>query len=114
MLVQLLNYDFGLHCRSGLKKLLLQRWHSNDCLSKYFIILTVEEAIDNGLFGPQNMRQEVRPRLGDFVVISKGKHTLVTPDEAETFKNSCRCQGAHGSLLPDEMMIPFILLKRNK
>lgn len=75
-----------------------------------FLILTVEESIESGLFGPQCMRQEVRPRLGDFIVISKGKQTLVTPKEAETFDNSCKCQGAHGSLCPEEMEIPFILL----
>ena len=101
-----------LHCRSGLQSILLRRWNSHNTLLEHFIILTVDEAISNGLFGPQSMRQEVRPRLGDFVVISKGKHTLVTPNEAETYQNTCRCQGAHGSLLPEEMMIPFILLER--
>ena len=56
------------------------------------------------------MRLEVRPRLGDFVAISVGKKTLVTPSEVENFRNPCRCQGAHGSLLAEEMCIPFILL----
>ena len=100
-----------LHCRPGLQTLLLERWQCYDHLSEHFLILTVEEAIQNHLFGPKTMRQEVRPRLGDFVVISRGRHTLVTPDEAERFQSVC--QGAHGSLLPEEMQIPFILLSRN-
>lgn len=69
--------------------------------------------MENKLFGPHSIRQEVRPRLGDFVVLSKGRHTLVTPDEAEMYQISCQCQGAHGSLLPEEMEIPFVLLSRN-
>eukprot|EP00956_Cyclotella_meneghiniana_P027307 scaffold60934_cov76-Cyclotella_meneghiniana.AAC.10 len=101
-----------LHCRPGLHTLLLERWQCHDQLTEHFLILTVEEAIQNYLFGPQSMRQEVRPRLGDFVVISRGRHTLVTPNEAERYQGSCKCQGAHGSLLPEEMEIPFILLSR--
>ena len=56
------------------------------------------------------MRIEVRPRLGDFIAISLGNQTLVTPSEADRYQPICQCQGAHGSLLPEEMSIPFILL----
>ena len=102
-----------LHCKTGLQNLLLERWQSHDELCANFLIITVEKATENGLFGPQCMRHEVRPRLGDFIVISKGRHTLVTPTEADRYISSCRCQGAHGSLLPEEMNIPFILLSRS-
>lgn len=87
-----------------------QRWQTHPVLLEHFILLTVEEAIENGLFGPSCMRCQVRPRLGDFIAISTGMKTLVKPSEADKFKSSCRCQGAHGSLLPDEMSIPFVLL----
>ena len=97
-----------LHCRSGLQSTLKSRWHSNTVLSEHFLLLTVEEAIECRLFGPECMRLEVRPRLGDFVSISVGRKTLVTPMESDKYNE--QCQGAHGSLLPEEMNIPFILL----
>jgi len=100
-----------LYCRAGLQKALQQRWKTIDELHHHFLLVTIEEAIELGLFGPKCMRMEVRPRLGDFVSISIGKKTLVTPSENETFCKGCQCQGAHGSLHPDEMHIPFILLE---
>eukprot|EP00986_Skeletonema_menzelii_P000511 scaffold152_cov220-Skeletonema_menzelii.AAC.3 len=100
-----------LHCRAGLQNLLQQRWKAIDELHQHFLLITIDEAIELGLFGPKYMRMEVRPRLGDFVSISIGMKTLVTPSENETFCRGCQCQGAHGSLHPEEMHIPFILLE---
>ena len=57
------------------------------------------------------MRLKVRPRLGDFVAVSLGRKTLVTPSDVDNFQKQCRCQGAHGSLLPEEMCIPLIMLR---
>mmetsp|Transcript_36809 Transcript_36809/g.77707 ORF Transcript_36809/g.77707 Transcript_36809/m.77707 type:complete len:676 (+) Transcript_36809:116-2143(+) len=102
-----------LHCRTGLQSQFRQRWQTHPELTEHFLLLTIEEAIHNGLFGPNGVRIEVRPRLGDFVAISLGKETLVTPSEGERYKRACKCQGAHGSLLPEEMSIPFILLQPN-
>lgn len=99
-----------LHCRAGLQRPLQQRWHAIDELHQHFLLLTIDEAIENGLFGPKTMRMKVRPRLGDFVAISIDRKTLVTPSEEEQFCKGCKCQGAHGSLLPEEMLIPFVLL----
>jgi predicted AlkP superfamily pyrophosphatase or phosphodiesterase len=100
-----------LHCRAGLQKILQQRWEASDELHEHFLLLTIDEAIEIGLFGPKSMRMEVRPRLGDFLSISIGTKTLVTPSEKETFCKGSKCQGAHGSLNPEEMHIPFILLE---
>jgi len=100
-----------LHCRAGLQLQLRRYWQANPELSENFLLLTVEEAIDNGLFGPDLMRWQVRPRLGDFISISIGRKTLVTPTQVEQYKKQCICQGAHGSLLAEEMSIPFVLLK---
>jgi len=79
-------------------------------LNDSFLLLTIEEASDNGLFGPTPPTLKVRPRLGDFVAISVTQKTLVTPKEWNEHKN--HCQGAHGSLLEAEMKIPFILCKQ--
>ena len=100
-----------LHCRAGLQKPLQQRWKAIDELHQHFLLLTIEEAIEIGLFGPKHMRMKVRPRLGDFVSISIGTKTLVTPSENEAFCHPGCCQGAHGSLNSEEMHIPFILLE---
>ena len=98
-----------LHCRAGLQQTLRQRWRdAPNGLSDKFILLTIEEAVGLHLFGPNEVKLEVRPRLGDFVAIAVGRHTLVSPKEAAKHKIS---QGAHGSLLPEEMHIPFVLCK---
>ena len=111
-ILELLEYAcIGVHGKGRHAYLHLQRRrHSIDELHQHFLLLTIDEAIENGLFGPKSMRMKVRPRLGDFVAISIDRKTLVTPSEEEQFCKGCKCQGAHGSLLPEEMLIPFILL----
>mmetsp|Transcript_5229 Transcript_5229/g.11356 ORF Transcript_5229/g.11356 Transcript_5229/m.11356 type:complete len:573 (+) Transcript_5229:247-1965(+) len=96
-----------LHCRAGLQSILRERWRrAADGLAEKLILLSIEEAAELRLFGPDPIRMSVRPRLGDFVAIAVGNHTLVSPGEAEKYHHS---QGAHGSLLPEEMCIPFVL-----
>ena len=51
---------------------------------------------------------QVRPRLGDFIAVSLGAETLVTPRELVKYRE--HRVGAHGSLLPEEMRIPFVCL----
>jgi len=99
------------HCRCGRQTEFEERWGTYSRLRDNFLLLTVEAAASEGLFGPQAPLPEVRPRLGDFVAISLGAETLITPEEAANFRDGCsaRCQGAHGSLLPEELRIPFIL-----
>jgi hypothetical protein len=96
-----------LHCKAGLQSTLRQRWRASRELQDSFVLLSIEEAIDNNLFGPVPPSLKVRPRLGDFVAISVSQRTLVSPKEYRKHKN--HCQGAHGSLLGEEMRIPFIL-----
>mmetsp|Transcript_33097 Transcript_33097/g.54659 ORF Transcript_33097/g.54659 Transcript_33097/m.54659 type:complete len:576 (+) Transcript_33097:96-1823(+) len=97
-----------LHCKSGLQTALRERWRSHKELSDAFLLLTIEEAAEHGLFGPhQSPLLQVRPRLGDYVAIATTGATLVSPKEHEAHTH--HCQGAHGSLLPEEMKIPFIL-----
>ena len=45
-----------LHCRAGLQSQLRQCWRANSTLAENFLMLTVEEAVDEGLFGPGCMR----------------------------------------------------------
>lgn len=99
-----------LHCKSGLQSVLRDRWRSNQKLNHEFLLLTIEEASAHGLFGPEAPLLRTRPRLGDFVAIATTHATLVSPNEFESHADCC-C-GAHGSLLPEEMRIPFIFMKR--
>jgi len=100
-----------LHVRSGRRQELEARWARCSRLREGFLLLTLEDAIDECLFGPDAVLSQVRPRLGDYIAISIGADTLVTPDEATKWRDCERpcCQGAHGSLNHHDMRIPFVL-----
>jgi hypothetical protein len=100
-----------LHCRRGRQGELEDRWAACPRLCDHFLLLTVEAAVEEGLFGPDPPRQEVRPRLGDYIVVALGHETLVSPDEASRWRDSPEraALGAHGSLMAEEMHIPFVL-----
>jgi hypothetical protein len=98
-----------LHCKSGLQMVLRERWRASKSLAKDFLLLTIEEAAEHGLFGPHKAPLfQVRPRLGDYVAIATSRSTLVTAKEDNY--HCVHCQGAHGSLLPEEMKIPFVVV----
>jgi len=88
------------HCRCGRSTAFQKAWAKCPRLRQGFLLLTVEAASEEGLFGPEMPVPQVRPRLGDFIAVSLDSSTLVTPDEFSrwgTGPSSC-CQGAHGSL----------------
>lgn len=101
------------HCRCGRQAEFEALWAECQELRDHFLLLTIEDAADEGLFGPDAPVPRVRPRLGDFVAVSIDMHTLVTPTEAKDFRdcNHPCCKGAHGSLTPEELRIPFVLCK---
>jgi len=100
-----------LHCRSGRHRDFEDRWAKCRRLRDNFLLLTVEDAAAEGLFGPDAPLPEIRPRLGDYLAISVNACTLLSPDEAAKYRDGCsaRCQGAHGSLLREELQIPFVV-----
>lgn len=102
-----------LHVRSGRCQDFERAWSRHPQLRRGFLLLTVEDASAEGLFGPDPIHAEVRPRLGSYTVVAIGADTLVTPDEAARFRDcsSPRCQGAHGSLCREELRIPFVLCR---
>lgn len=102
------------HCRAGRQKEFAAAWAADPTLQSQFLLMTPDEAAAEGLFGPDPMRRAVRPRLGDFVALAVGAATLVTPEEASKFRDAGISQGAHGSLTPEEMRIPFVLLTGKK
>ena len=67
-----------------------------------FVLLTPEEAVSAGLFGPGKQHPRLMERLGDLIAIAR--------DDAYIWwgKNQNALHGRHGGLHPDEMLIPFL------
>lgn len=68
------------------------------------LVLTRDEAIGRGWFGPVENR--VLPRIGDVVVASLGPVALVA---SARFGQEAGLIGLHGSLSADEMAIPLLI-----
>lgn len=74
-----------------------------------FILLSVNEAIKCKLFNPFGiMKSEVRERIGTFVGIAKSKRTFQLDERIAKNPQSAKA-GGHGSVLKEEMEIPFVI-----
>ncbi|MFD7155141.1 alkaline phosphatase family protein [Kribbella sp. NPDC059898] len=92
-----------LYCVPGAEADVLATYRAR--LGDKALVLTREEAIGRGWFGPV-VEDRVSPRLGDVIVAALGPLALVAsrrhPQEAGLI-------GLHGSLTPDEMEIPLLV-----
>jgi hypothetical protein len=70
-------------------------------------VLTGEEALSRGLFGPPEQAERIRRRVGDYVTIMRGGAQLLGP---EIIRSQLTVKGRHGSLLENEMIVPLIAL----
>jgi hypothetical protein len=68
-----------------------------------FALLTVDEADELRLFGPEPMSPETRARLGDYLGIALDDDTLSLPPDTPMI-------GFHGGLLPDEVRVPLVVV----
>ena len=66
--------------------------------------MTREEAIGRGWFGPVD--PGVLPRLGDVVVACHGDTAILS---SRDFPYEATLIGLHGSLTPEEMLIPMLV-----
>lgn len=66
-------------------------------------VRTAEEAVDEGWFGPE-VTDAARSRLGDVAVVAKDCWYFTDPTDNPKFEMI----GRHGSLTPDEMLIPVL------
>jgi hypothetical protein len=80
------------------------RW--SETLGDAAVVLTGDEAIGAGLFGP--VSAHVRPLIGDLVVATTGRATVV--DSRTQTPASLRLVGVHGSLTPAEVQVPLLAL----
>lgn len=69
-----------------------------------FILMTVEEALDQKLFGTGAHHKNMRGMLGDYIAVAT--------DELSIFFDDDVLKSMHGSLTEEEMLIPFIVFER--
>jgi len=70
-------------------------------------VLSREEAVDAGWFGPVD--PAVLPRVGDVVAVPDGDLAIIA-SRAEPVPS--RLVGMHGSLLPAEQLVPLLAVHR--
>lgn len=70
------------------------------------LVLSREEAIDAGWFGP--VESQVRPRIGDVLAVALGETAFVAPQAEPTMSSLV---GMHGSLTPAEVRIPLLQVR---
>lgn len=92
------------HCEPGATDEVLAAW--TELLGDTALVVSREEAVDRGWFGP--VEDRVTPRIGDLVVAMRGNATVL--DSREHRPDFLSLQGHHGSLTPDEMAIPLLHL----
>jgi hypothetical protein len=91
-----------LYCRNGAVPDVAATWRS--VLGDRADVLTRDEALARGWFGP--VEAHVLPRLGDVIVACRGNHAVVSTVD---FSYESSLIGLHGSLSPDEMLIPLLV-----
>lgn len=72
--------------------------------SSHSWIFTREQLIDEGLFGPVAPSPEIRKRIGDVVLAAREPVGYVDPDNP----GESKLLSGHGSLAPDEMLVPLL------
>jgi hypothetical protein len=91
-----------LYCRPGADDDVAATWTA--VLDDRADVLTRQQAIARGWFGP--VESQVLPRIGDVLVACRGDHAVVSTAD---FAYESTLVGLHGSLTPDEMLIPMLV-----
>ncbi|WP_246081787.1 alkaline phosphatase family protein [Nocardioides litoris] len=91
-----------LYCRGGAVDDVLAAWTA--VLGDRATVLTRDEACRRGWFG--TVDAAVRPRLGDVLVACHDDHGVFS---SERFPYEKTLVGLHGSLTPEEMLIPVLV-----
>lgn len=91
-----------LYCARGALADVVATW--TEVLGERAEVLTREDAVGRGWFG--TVVPAVRPRLGDVVVAAKDDYAVISSTD---FPYETKLVGLHGSLTPDEMLIPLLV-----
>jgi len=95
-----------LYVRPGAEAEVIAAWR--ELVGAESWLLTRDEAIDAGWFGP-SVPDHVRPRIGDVVFAARGP---VAVTERDVFFIESLLVGHHGSLTPEEQLVPFAVVRR--
>jgi len=95
-----------LYVRPGAESEVIAAWR--ELVGAESWLLTRDEAIDAGWFGP-SVPDHVRPRIGDVVFAARGP---VAVTERDVFFIESLLVGHHGSLTPEEQLVPFAVVRR--
>lgn len=87
----------------ALKKYLIKNFHQK------LAVLDSSEALEKGLWGRGEIKDEVKYRIGDVVALPKKEHILYYPYAYLTGKK-IHDGGRHGGLSDEEMLVPFLCL----
>lgn len=91
-----------LYCQRGAVDDVVDTWR--EFFGDRADVMTRDTAIGRGWFGA--VTPQVRPRLGDVMVASRGDHAIFSTAD---FSYEKTLVGLHGSLTPDEMLIPILV-----
>lgn len=71
-------------------------------LGDAFYVLDTIHALDAGLWGPGEVMDEVPARIGELLLLARGEHALFSSQREYPL------YGMHGSLTPEEALVPWI------
>ncbi|ABL82447.1 MULTISPECIES: nucleotide pyrophosphatase/phosphodiesterase family protein [unclassified Nocardioides] len=91
-----------LYCHGGAVDDVVATW--TEVLGDRAEVITRSTAIGRGWFGP--VSPAVLPRLGDVIVACRGDLAVLS---TSAFPYEAKLVGLHGSLTPEEMLIPILL-----
>jgi hypothetical protein len=91
-----------LHVAPGRLAEVRRRWH--DRVAGSFAVLSRDEAIERGWFGPQ-VGRAARERIGDLVVLATGPGAVVRRRAEQRISAMI---GQHGALTEDELLVPLL------
>lgn len=94
------------YVRPGAEAEVMAAW--TDLVGEEGWLVTREEAIAAGWFGPR-VPDHVRPRIGDVIFAARGP---VAVTERDVYWLEGVLVGHHGSLTPEEQLVPFVLVRR--
>ncbi len=71
----------------------------------HLLTLDTEQAIAAGLFGPRELPLDLRSRVGDLLLLAQDGSRLRIGEKSKPF------HGHHGSMTPEEMLVPLLMVR---
>lgn len=94
------------YTRAGAEAEVLAAWR--ETLGPGWWVISGEEAVSAGWFGP-SVAAPVRARIGDVVAVANGPYAVM---QREVFRPEADMIGHHGSLTPEEALVPLLIVRR--